>query len=93
MFSSLNRWNNWVNTSKDKNANTYTGGGGYHYSHKYAFVPYTVLTTTIRGFVRPVMHHSVCFRQHRFMLSFLRACLGWKRAVRYMIAGDGKVSP
>ena len=28
MFSSLNRWNNWVNTSKDKNANTYTRGGG-----------------------------------------------------------------
>ena len=30
MFSSLNRWNNWVNTSKDKNANTYTeeGWGG-----------------------------------------------------------------
>ena len=27
MFSGLNRWNNWVNTSKDKNANTYTGGG------------------------------------------------------------------
>ena len=27
MFSSLNRWNNGVKTSKDKNANTYTGGG------------------------------------------------------------------
>ena len=91
MFSSLNRWNNRVNTSWDVNANTYTGGG-YRYTHKYASVPYTVLTTTIRGFVRPVMHHSVCFRQHRFMLSFLRACLGWKQAGRYMAAGDGKVS-
>ena len=28
MFSSLNRWNNRVNTSWDVNANTYTGGGG-----------------------------------------------------------------
>lgn len=28
MFSGLNRWNNRVNTSWDKNANTYTGGGG-----------------------------------------------------------------
>lgn len=91
MFSSLNRWNNRVNTSWDKNANTYTGGG-YRYIHKYASVPYTVLTTIIRRFVRPVMHHSVCFRQHRFMLSFLRACLGWKQAGRYMAAGDGKVS-
>ena len=69
MFSGLNRWNNWVNTFWDKNSNTYTGGG-YRHTHKYASVPYTVLTTTIRGFVRPVMHHSVCFRQHRFMLSF-----------------------
>lgn len=92
MFSGLNRWNNWVNTSWDKNSNTYTGGG-YRHTYKYASVPYTVLTTMIRGFVRPVMHYSVCFRQHRFMLSFLRACHGWKQAGRYMAAGDGKVSP
>ena len=92
MFSGLNRRNNWVNTSKDKNANTYTGGG-YRHTYKYASVPYTALTTMIRGFVRPVMHYSVCFRQHRFMLSFLRACLGWKRAARYMTVGDGKVNP
>ena len=92
MFSGLNRWNNRVNTSWDKNANTYTGGGYYH-TYKYAFVPRTELTTIIRGFVRPVMHYNMCFRQHKTMLSFLRACLGWKGAARYMTAGDGKVSP
>ena len=91
MFSGVNRWNNRVNTYWVTKFNLHTGGG-YHYRYKYAFFPYTALTTIIRGFVRPVMKYSVCFRQHRIMLSFLRACLGWDQAARYIAAGDGKVS-
>ena len=88
MFSSLNRWNNRVNTSWDMNANTYTGGG-YRSVKRHSSISHALIVTdNIRGYVYPVIY-NVFFRQHRRMLSFLRACI---RTPRYMAAGDGKVS-
>ena len=60
------------------------GGGGYRSYKTYSSISHALIVTNIRGYVCPVIY-NVFFRQHRRMLSFLRACIG---TMRYMAAGD-----
>ena len=84
MISGWNRltYRNTVSNRMNMNINT---GGGYRSDKTYSSVSHALIVTdNIRGYVCPVIY-NVFFRQHRRMLSFLRACMG---TTRYMIAGD-----
>ena len=61
-----------------------TGGGYRNFSYPSIFRAHNV--STIRGYVCPVIY-DVFFRQHRRVLSFLRAFD--KGLMRYISAGDG----
>lgn len=84
MISGWNRLTcrNDVSNRMNMNINT---GGGYRNDKTYSSVYHALIVTNIRGYVCPVIY-NVFFRQHRRMLSFLRACI---RTPRYMAAGDG----
>ena len=84
MISGWNRltYRNTVSNRMNMNINT---GGGYRSNKTYSSVSHALIVTdNIRGYVYPVIY-NVFFRQHRRMLSFLRACIG---TPRYMTAGD-----
>ena len=81
----ISGWNRFIyrnNVSNRMNMNINTGG--YRSDKTYSSV-YHALIVTNRGYVYSVIY-NVFFRQHRRMLSFLRACI---RMPRYMTAGDG----
>lgn len=81
----ISGWNRFIyrnNVSNRMNMNINTEG--YRSDKTYSSV-YHALIVTNRGYVYPVIY-NVFFRQHRRMLSFLRACI---RMPRYMTAGDG----
>lgn len=84
----ISGWNRFIcrnNVSNRMNMNLYTGGG-YRNDKRHSFISHAlIITDNIRGYVCPVIY-NVFFRQHRRMLSFLRACI---RTPRYMAAGDG----
>lgn len=83
----ISGWNRFIyrnNVSNRMNMNINTGGG-YRSDKTYSSVYHALIVTNIRGYVYPVIY-NVFFRQHRRMLSFLRACI---RMPRYMTAGDG----
>ena len=84
MISGWNRLTCRNNVSNRMNMNINTGGG-YRSDKTYSSVYHALIVTNIRGYVCPVIY-NVFFRQHRRMLSFLRACIG---PMRYMAAGDG----
>ena len=84
MISGWNRLTCRNNVSNRMNMNINTGGG-YRNDKTYSSVYHALIVTNIRGYVYPVIC-NVFFRQHRRMLSFLRACIG---TTRYMAAGDG----
>ena len=83
MISGWNRltYRNTVSNRMNMNINT---GGGYRRDKTYSSVYHALIVTNIWGYVYPVIY-NVFFRQHRRMLSFLRACIG---TPRYMTAGD-----
>ncbi len=84
----ISGWNRFIcrnNVSNRMNMNLYTGGG-YRSVKRHSSISHALIVTdNIRGYVYPVIY-NVFFRQHRRMLSFLRACI---RTPRYMAAGDG----
>lgn len=83
----ISGWNRFIyrnNVSNRMNMNINTGGG-YRSDKTYSSVYHALIVTNIRGYVYSVIY-NVFFRQHRRMLSFLRACI---RMPRYMTAGDG----
>ena len=85
MISGWNRltYRNTVSNRMNMNINT---EGGCRSDKAYSSVSHALIVTdNIRGYVCPVIY-NVFFRQHRRMLSFLRACIG---TPRYMTAGDG----
>ena len=84
MISGWNRLTCRNNVSNRMNMNINTGGGTGS-DKTYSSVYHALIVTNIRGYVCPVIY-NVFFRQHRRMLSFLRACI---RTPRYMAAGDG----
>lgn len=84
MISGWNRLTCRNNVSNRMNMNINTGGG-CRSDKTYSSVYHALIVTNIRGYVYPVIC-NVFFRQHRRMLSFLRACIG---TTRYMAAGDG----
>lgn len=84
MISGWNRLTCRNNVSNRMNMNINTGGG-CRSDRGYSSVYHALIVTNIRGYVYPVIY-NVFFRQHRRMLSFLRACI---RTPRYMAAGDG----
>ena len=83
MISSWNRLTCRNNVSNRMNMNINTGGG-YRSDRGYSSLFHALIVTDIWGYVCPVIY-NVFFRQHRCMLSFLRACIG---PMRYMAAGD-----
>ena len=83
MISGWNRLTCRNNVSNRMNMNINTGGG-CRSDRGYSSVYHALIVTNIRGYVYPVIY-NVFFRQHRRMLSFLRACIG---TPRYMTAGD-----
>ena len=84
MISGWNRLPNRNTVSNRMNMNKNPGGGYRNYTTYSSVSHALIVTNNIRGYVCPVIY-NVFFRQHRRMLSFLRACIG---TARYMTAGD-----
>ena len=83
MISGWNCLTNRNTVTCRMNMNLYTGGGYRNYKGN-SSIFHALIATTIGGYVYPVIY-NVFFRQHRCMLSFLRACI---RMMRYTAAGD-----
>lgn len=83
----ISSWNDLIcrnNVLNRMNMKLYTGGG-YRNNKGHSSISHAlIITDNIRGYVYPVIN-DVFFRQHRYMLSFLRACIG---TMRYTAVGD-----